>query len=278
MKRFADQNTGDAQAIQQLVVFLRERTGIRLPSSKQAYLEGRLRKRLLQLGFDSFDPYCYWLFEEDGMEEEECTLIDLATTNKTDFFREAYHFDFLLTEALPSLSTHAPLRIWSAGCANGAEPYSLAMLCQDYAKDRPGFQFEITASDISTQALREAVRAIYPHADIEPIPMPMRQRYLRRDVERDEVRIVAELRRKVKFIQHNLMDLPYPPKQPVDLLFCRNLLIYFDRPTQIEVLSRLCRCVKPGGYLILGHSENITGLELPLRSMAPTTFQRIATP
>lgn len=278
-----DKIAWDKAAFERLITFVQNRTGIKIAPSKMVYLEGRLRNRLPHMGFDTLGHYCHWLLDENGLEEEENALIDLVTTNKTDFFRELHHFDFFFTKALPSLraagtGVHTPLRVWSAGCSNGSEPYSLAMLCQDFAHGTPGFKFEILASDISAKVLMEAVKAIYPHADIEPVPIPMRQRYLKRDPERNEVRITSELRRKVKFFQHNLMDLPYPPQQPVDIIFCRNLLIYFDKKTQREVLDRLCHHVKPGGYLILGHSETVTGMELPLRSIAPTTFQRTKNP
>ena len=273
----------ERDALKRLAEFILNRTGIKLSASKQTYLEGRIRQRLHQFGFDTLDQYCCWLFDEGGMEEEEFSLIDIATTNKTEFFRELHHFEFLATQALPLLTgagcgRYAPLRIWSAGCSNGAEPYSLAMLCQDFACSTPGFHFEILASDICTHVLREAVRAIYPHPDIEPVPMAMRQRYLLRDTDRNEVRIAAELRRTVRFLHHNLMEMSCPHRQPMDIIFCRNLLIYFDKVTQKKVLSHLCQCVKPGGYLILGHSESIAGMDLPLRSVAPTTFLRTDIP
>ncbi|MBF0611419.1 MAG: protein-glutamate O-methyltransferase CheR [Magnetococcales bacterium] len=266
--------------MQRLVDFFHSRTGIKVQPSKKTFLEGRLQKRLDQYGFVSMDQYCHWLFEEGGLHQEEALLIDLATTNKTDFFREIHHFDYLANQVLPLLQERgagmlAPLRIWSAGCSNGAEPYSLAMVCQEFAQATPGFQFEILASDLCTRVLKEAVRAIYPHADVKPVPLPLRQRYLLRDVQQDEVRIIPELRRQVRFYHHNLMELPYPPNTAVEVLFCRNLLIYFDKPTQREVLFRLCHYVKPGGYLFLGHSETVTGLDLPLQPMAPTAFRRL---
>lgn len=258
--------------------FVHGRTGIWVQPSKKTHLEGRLRRRLRALGFSTLNQYCRWLFDEGGMTEEESELFDAVTTNKTDFFREPHHFQFLTTTALPTLlakGRRLPVRIWSAGCSNGAEPYTVAMVCEEFALANPGFEYQIIASDICTRMLGEAARAIYPHAAIEPIPMELRHRYLLRDKERDEVRIIPQLRRKIRFVHHNLMEIPYPPHQPVDLLFCRNLLIYFDKITQADVLSRLCHSVRFGGYLILGHSESVTGLELPLHPVAPTTFLRL---
>jgi chemotaxis protein methyltransferase CheR len=175
----------------------------------------------------------------------------------------------------PSNGSQRPLLIWSAGCSNGAEPYSLAMICGDFGRTDSGFDFEILASDISTEVLRLAMRAIYPHSAIGPVPMELRKRYLLHDPGSDEVRIVPDLRRKVIFKHHNLMDEPYPALQAMDVIFCRNLLIYFDRTTQRTVLSRLCRYLRPGGYLFLGHSEgSVAYLKLPLRPVGPTIFVR----
>ena len=262
-----------------LAALIHARSGIRMPPSKRTFLEGRLRRHMRHLGFGNLAEYCSWLFEKDGLAEDETALIDAVTTNKTEFFRERHHFNFLAAIAMPALraagtGTRRPLRIWSAGCSNGAEPYSLAMVCNDFARASSGFHFEILASDISTEMLRQAVRAIYPYAAIEPVPIGLRKRYLLRDDARREVRIVPELRRTVKFVHHNLMREPYPTHQTTDIVVCRNLLIYFDRATQREVLTRLCRHIRPGGYLILGHSEGTVGLTLPLRPVAPTTFLR----
>lgn len=262
-----------------LAALIHARSGIRMPPSKRTFLEGRMRRHMRHLGFGDLAEYCRWLFEKDGLAEDETALIDAVTTNKTEFFRERHHFDFLAATAMPTLraagtGTQRPLRIWSAGCSNGAEPYSLAMICDDFARASSGFHFEILASDISTDMLRQAVRAIYPYAAIEPVPIGLRKRYLLRDDARREVRIIPELRRTVKFVHHNLMREPYPAHQTTDIVVCRNLLIYFDRPTQREVLARLCRHIRPGGYLILGHSEGTVGLTLPLRPVAPTTFLR----
>ena len=268
-----------ADDYQRLADFIHSSSGIKMPSSKKTFLEGRLRKRLRLLGYDSFDEYCHYVFDEGGLFEEETALIDAVTTNKTDFFRESHHFDFLIREGLPrlvdrGLGIHHPLRVWSAGCANGAEAYTIAMVCHDFAQRTPRFRFDIFGSDICVSALNDAARAVYPHAMIAPVPMTMRRRYLLRDEEQDEVRIVPELRRMVSFAYINLIDPDYRLQRSMDIVFCRNLLIYFDRQTQRTVLQRLCRNLKVGGYLILGHSESVTGLDLPLRSVATTIFIR----
>lgn len=260
--------------------FIRRRSGIKMPPSKKPFLEGRIRRRIRRAGFKTMDDYCKWLFEEGGLAHDESALLDAVTTNKTDFFRERHHFEFLTNVVLPNIravsgGSRRPLLIWSAGCSNGAEPYSLAMICADFARKNLGFDFEILASDISTEVLRTAARAIYPHSAIGPVSDDLRRRYLLHDPGKDEVRIIADLRRKVTFKHHNLVDEPYPASRITDIVFCRNLLIYFDRTTQSVVLSRLCRYLRPGGYLFLGHSEgSIADLNLPLRAVAPTTFLR----
>jgi chemotaxis protein methyltransferase CheR len=263
-----------------LAQFVHARSGIRMPRSKKTFLEGRIRRHLRVLGFATMKEYCRWLFDEGGLVRDEAALLDAVTTNKTEFLRERHHFEFLRSVVLPSYQTSSgsqppPLRIWSAGCSNGAEPYSLAMICEDFARTNPGFSFEILASDISTEVLRVAMRAIYPHDTIGPVPIELRKRYLLHDPGSDEVRIIPDLRRKVIFKHHNLMDEPYPASRAMDIVFCRNLLIYFDRATQRTVLARLCRCLRPGGYLFLGHSEgSIADLKLPLRAVGPTIFIR----
>ena len=262
-----------------LADFIHASSGIKMPSSKKTFLEGRLRKRLRLRGYESFDEYCHYVFDEGGLFEEETALIDAVTTNKTDFFREPHHFDFLIREGLPrlvdrGLGIHHPLRVWSAGCANGAEAYTIAMVCHDFAQRTPHFRFDIFGSDICVSALNDAARAVYPHAVIAPVPMNMRRRYLLRDEEQDEVRIVPELRRLVSFAYINLIDPDYRLQRSMDIVFCRNLLIYFDKQTQRVVLQRLCRNLRVGGYLILGHSESVTGLELPLKSVATTVYVR----
>ena len=262
-----------------LADFILASSGIKMPSSKKTFLEGRLRKRLRLRGYESFDEYCHYVFDDGGLSEEETALIDAVTTNKTDFFRESHHFDFLIREGLPrlvdrGLGIHHPLRVWSAGCANGAEAYSIAMVCHDFAQRTPRFRFDIFGSDICVSALNAAARAVYPHAMIAPVPMTMRRRYLLRDEEQDEVRIVPELRRLVSFAYINLIDPDYRLQRPMDIVFCRNLLIYFDKETQRTVLQRLCRNLRVGGYLILGHSESVIGLELPLKSVATTIYVR----
>lgn len=263
-----------------LADFIHRRSGIRLPPSKKTLLEGRLRRRLRHLALSSFQDYCRFLFEQGGCIHEEAEILNLVTTNKTDFFREPHHFEALIRIMLPALAEtgagrERPLRVWSAGCSNGAEPYTLAMVCEDFASRHRGYRYGILATDICTDVLQQANRAIYPHAMIEAVPMELRQRHLLRcrDGGVDEVRISRDLRQRVSFDYLNLMDETYPFTERFDIIFCRNVLIYFDKPTQRAVIERLCRHLRAGGYLVLGHSESIAGMALPLTMIAPTAFR-----
>ena len=258
--------------------------GIKLPLSKRTMVEGRLRKRVRVLGLRDLADYGCLLFERGGLDKEYVHLIDCVSTNKTDFFREPSHFDFLSRTAVPALrklrgARQARLKVWSAASSIGAEPFTIAMVLQELADDaRDGgrLSFSILGTDISTQVLAAARAAIYPASFVAPIPAPLQQRYLMRarDPAQDTVRIVPELRRRVRFEHLNLIEDSFPFDRDIDVIFCRNVLIYFDRPTQAAVLSRLAAHLRPGGYLLLGHSESMAGAGIPgLRSIAPTIYR-----
>lgn len=250
-----------------------------MPESKVTMLEGRLRRRVRALGLRSIEAYCEHIFTAAELGEEATHLINAVTTNKTDFFREAKHFDYLRDTLLPSLVANGArtIRCWSAACSTGAEPYTLAMTIADFADRAGGPDFEILATDLDTDVLETARLGIYSAELVDPVPAPMRQKYVlvSRDRARKEVRIVPALRRKIGFGRLNLMDDRYPVGAPMDLIFCRNVLIYFDKPTQHKVVSRLCENLAVGGHLLLGHSESIAGFDLPLKQVANTIFKRI---
>ncbi len=255
--------------------------GIRMPAGKRTMLEGRLRRRLRERGFANFAGYCRFLFDEGGLEEELGDLIDVVTTNKTDFFREPKHFEILTEIVLPELvqrgiGTGSPLRVWSAGSSIGAEAYTLAMVLADFRETAPGFNFRILGTDICTTVLQTATKAIYPEEMAEPISLDLRHRYLLRSLDRKArtIRIVPKLRSLVEFRQLNFMTPQYRLPTVQDVVFCRNVIIYFDTVVRFAVLSRICACMASGGYLFMGHSETITGLDLPLRQIAPTVYVR----
>ena len=265
-----------------LAAFIQNYSGIKMPPSKITMLEGRLRQRVRDTGTADFVGYCRMLFEQDGLRAEAVHLIDAVTTNKTDFFREPEHFRILVRQALPTLlenshaNERAQVKLWSAACSTGAEPYTLAMVLSDFREHRPRLQFSILATDLSTEVLAAACRGIYQESMAAAVPPEFRPRYLlrSRDRSRHLVRVVQELRARVMFGRLNLMDAEYPVDPDFDVIFCRNVLIYFDKPTQRAVLLRLCRHLRPGGYLFLGHSESLAGVDLPLRSVANTVLRR----
>ena len=267
-----------------VVEVIEGRVGIKLPPAKQTMVEGRLRKRVRALGLSDVNDYARHIFDRGHLEEELAHLIDCVTTNKTDFFREPSHFDFLRDVAIPSLlkihaTRKANLKVWSAACSNGAEAYTIAMVLHDMVQTSKDFRFSILGTDISTDILREATAAIYPTAFFEPVPPALRQRYVMvsRDAGRAVARVAPELRATTRFERLNLMDPHYPLDQDVDIIFCRNVLIYFDKPTQKAVVERLISHLRPGGYLLLGHSESMAGAGVGgIAQVVPTVFQATA--
>jgi len=266
----------------QLSRFIHSECGIKMPVPKKVMLEARLRKRLRAYGFESFEEYCDFLFSPEGLEQERCSMIDVVTTNKTDFFREPKHFEYLVHNALPELmrlcgaGTKRGLSVWSAGCSTGEEPYTLAMVLSEFAACTPGFNFSILATDISTAVLEKAVRGVYKEERAETVPLEHRRKYLMRskDKVRGLVRVVPEVRALVKFRRLNFLEHDFGMRELQDIIFCRNVIIYFDKPTQEKVLTRLCKHLMPGGYLFMGHSETLSSLDLPLVSVGHMVYRK----
>ena len=265
-----------------LSAFIRAECGIKLSEQKRIMLEARLRKRLRALGIESFGEYCNFLFSPEGLEQEKLHMIDVVTTNKTDFFREPKHFDYLTQHAIPELfrihgaGMRQGLSIWSAGCSTGVEPYTLAMVLTEYAQSQPGFRFSILATDISTRVLEKAFRAVYKEERVGLMPASMKKKFLMRSKERERglVRVVPELRSCVEFRRLNFMDSNFGIDSSFDIIFCRNVIIYFDRPTQQKVLQTIYRHLKPGGYLFMGHSETLSSLSIPLASVGSMVYRK----
>lgn len=263
--------------------FVTDTLGIKMPPAKRTMLQSRLQKRLRLLRLRDFDDYYDYVFSSEGREKELHHLLDAVTTNKTDFFREPRHYEVLVDNVLPDLvqrkgvGVHRPLKVMSAGCSTGAEPYTLSMVLSEFGEQYRGFSFHILATDISTKVLETAMNAVYDERDVAPVPFNSKKKFLLRskDRSRPRVRIVPELRRLVEFRRLNLMDVDYGMENTMDVVFCRNVIIYFDRTTQQAVLSRLCRCLKSSGYLFMGHSETLNGFQLPLRQVAATVYRKI---
>lgn len=261
-----------------LARFIYDYSGIKMPPTKLTMLEGRLRRRLRATNHATFDDYCDFLFHDDGLEHETVYLIDAVTTNKTDFFREARHFDYMQQTALPTLAGNGVriIRTWSSACSTGAEPYTMAMVLEEFTGARNDVDYTILATDLSTDVLNAARLGIYNEDMIQPVPRDMQRKYVMvpKSPTRREVRISPSLRSKVGFARMNLMDESYPVGEAMHIIFCRNVLIYFDKPTQAGVLKRLCDRLTVGGYMFIGHSESIAGIDLPLKQVSNTVFQR----
>jgi len=260
--------------------FIYEQCGIKMPEGKKTMLEGRLQKRLRVLGMKSFAQYVDYLFQPDGNNDELVQMIDHVTTNKTDFFREPDHFDYLQNKVLPEWWAKYGTRrlmLWSAGCSTGQEPYTLAMVLQEFAAGRPGFDFQILATDISTRVLEQAKKAVYSEELLAPLPSVLKTKYVLRSKDRQSglVRIVPELRARVKFRRLNFLDGDFGLREPLDIIFCRNVIIYFDRQTQARLLQRFFTHMRAGAYIFMGHSETLSGLDVPLVSVAPTVYRKI---
>jgi chemotaxis protein methyltransferase CheR len=259
--------------------FIQSEFGIKMPPAKKIMLQSRLTKRLRAIKMSSYRQYQEYLFSPEGMEQELPYMIDAVTTNKTDFFREQAHFDLLYKTLLPGWFQETGGRhvfsAWSAGCATGEEPYSLAMILSEFARIQPEFTFEVTGTDLSREVIEKARQAIYPKKRTETIPADFQKKYLMRSRDRKKqlTRIVPELRSRVTFRFLNLTK-PLPRAIEYDVIFCRNVIIYFERSVQEQLFSKCCNCLKPNGYLFIGHSETLNGMRLPLRQIRPTVYQK----
>jgi chemotaxis protein methyltransferase CheR len=262
--------------------FIEDELGIKMPPAKKIMLESRLQKRLRALNMKDFGTYLDFVFSTEGMSGELLHMIDVVTTNKTDFFREPDHFYYLLNRLLPEEAARSqwgkrrPMRVWSAGCSTGEEPYTLAMILELFRESDPEFEYSILATDISTRVLEKGATAIYDAEKIEPVPIELRKRFLLRSKDREKrlVRIQPHLRRRVSFQRVNLMQDDFGLDELYHVIFCRNVIIYFERKTQEALLAKLYDQLSPGGYLFLGHSETLTGMQLALRSVAPTIYRK----
>lgn len=264
--------------------FVESNVGIKMPETKRVMIQSRLQSRLKALNLNNFDDYIKYVFSSQETGNEEMILmINAITTNLTHFFRESQHFDYLSEHALVQLATAGVSRpeIWSAGCSSGEEPYTLSIVMQEFMRTHPGTfaDYSILATDISSKVLDKAIRAVYPMDSISTLSYDLKHRYFlrSRDEENQQVRVNALTRNKVSFARLNFMDDDYSISSLKNIIFCRNVLIYFDKSTQETVVRKLTNYLVPGGYLFLGHSETIFGMDLPLKNVAPTVFRKIET-
>jgi chemotaxis protein methyltransferase CheR len=259
-----------------IVSLVHERSRIRLHDGKQALIRARLGKRMRSLGFDTFHDYCHYL--RAGTDEQELTrVVEALTTNFTSFLRERAHFDFLVQHALPNLLTNGPqcFRVWSAACATGEEPYTLAFYLAESFPLISGWDWRILATDISTQALEKGAAGIYPDSKLAEVPPEWQRRYFQagHGPWTGQYRIKSSLRERLEFRQLNLLG-NYGFTQTFEVVFCRNVMIYFDRATQEQLVKRLTEHLIPSGFLFTGHSESITGFSSSLRCLRPSIYQK----
>lgn len=243
--------------------------GISLPLSKKALVSSRLGRRLQVLGHESFAQYLDHL-RHDAQERQRA--VDLLTTNETYFFREPQHFAFLADRIVPAADASRPLRVWSAACSSGEEPYSIAMVLAERMASRP---WELVATDISTRVLEQARAGVYSMDRAQRVPLPYLKAYCLRGVGAQEGRLAVQpsLRERVRFECLNLNG-AWPELGKFDLIWLRNVMIYFDAPTKRALVGRLAQALRPGGYLFVGHSESLSGLDSELQAVQPAVYRR----
>lgn len=259
--------------------FIQEHYGIQLPVTKKMMVEARLQKRLKTLNMVTFQDYFDFVFSSAGRNEYQ-QMIDLLTTNKTDFFRESNHFDFLAEGILPKLlkNQQDKLQFWSAASSTGEEVYSILITLEEYfLRALRKIPYTILGTDLSMQVLQKAARAVYDEDRMENIPLYIKKRYLLKNKDRQnpKARIKPEFLEAVEFKRLNLLKEFRGIDFNYDVIFCRNVLIYFNREVQQEVVTKLASRLKTGGYLFIGHSESLTNMQLPLRQVKPTIYQKI---
>ncbi|HMI66481.1 MAG TPA: CheR family methyltransferase [Cyclobacteriaceae bacterium] len=265
-----------------LAALIYEQSGIRITLPKKIMLESRLSKRLRTLAISSYSGYLDFIQSREG-QEEIIPMIDAVSTNKTDFFREPHHYEVLVRLCLPFLQQQNAakekwtLNVWSAACSTGEEPYTLAIVLSESSL-QPGVDFSILASDISTHVLEKAIAAVYPRDRVDHMPQTILKKYFlkSKDQKHPTVKPVAGIRKKVQFCRVNFMDTVLDVSTVMDIIFCRNVLIYFDRKTQEDVIVKLLGKLKVGGFLFIGHSESLHGMPLPLKLVHPTVYQKTA--
>ncbi|MBN2233031.1 MAG: protein-glutamate O-methyltransferase [Deltaproteobacteria bacterium] len=264
--------------------FIHQQCGINLTPAKKTMLTGRLQKRMRRLNITSYRDYYDYACRTAGNNNELVHMIDAVSTNKTDFFREPRHFDLLTTRALPELGkghrfdAGRPLHVWSAGCSSGQEPYTTAMVLANYFADGSRGEFRILATDICTEVLDTAGLAIYPESAITPVPAALKRRYLLRGTgsRRGSCRVVPELRRRITFRRLNLIaGDSFGIQHPIHIIFCRNVIIYFDQPTQQRLFARFHDQLVPGGFLFIGHSETLHGINDRFVPVAAAVYRKL---
>jgi chemotaxis protein methyltransferase CheR len=263
---------------QRFADLVRDEIGVKLTEAKRQMIEGRLRRRILALGQRGLDDYFRYLFDQGGLAQERDEIFDAVTTNKTDFYREPAHYRLLASDCVPAFRPRgkAMFKVWSAASSTGAEAWTAAFVLADLATERP-FEWAILGTDINSKVLEQARLAIYPSDEVHPVSGPVRDRYLMqgRGKRANDWRVAPHIRRRVSFQRLNLMDQSYPVGCDVDVIFLRNVLIYFQPADQAAVIERLARHLIPGGHFFVGHSESMIVQCPTLRQIAPASFIKV---
>lgn len=261
-----------------------QRYGLKMPPEKKVMFQARLQRRLRELDMYSFEEYTARLLNDTNVPTEFDLLADFISTNKTEFFREKDHFHFLAEAILPEFlmkdvsEKKHQLKFWSAGCSSGQEAYSIGIQLEEFMRiSRARFGYSIMATDISGKMLRQAKDAIYPMSQVDEIPLELKHLYFLKgkNTGNMNVRVVKEIRDNVRVGYLNLMEDSYPFQTLFDVIFVRNTLIYFNSEIQLKVLTKVLDCLKPGGYLFIGHSESLINLPLPIQSVAPSVYIKL---
>ncbi len=259
------------EEFRQLVSFIQSNYGIDL-SRKRLLIESRMYSVLAEKKLSTFSEYFDLLRREGGPERD--VIVNKLTTNHTYFMREPDHFEFMREKFLPQqekTNRRKDLRIWSAGCSTGEEAYTAVMVMKDYFGPCPGWDYRTLATDISTRVLKGAKQGVYPPESLKNLPPQWQRRWFRRTEE--NCLLSDEIKREVIFRRLNLMD-PFPFREPFDLIFCRNVMIYFNQETKDRLVAKFCDALKSGGYLFVGHSETIRREGTRLNYVAPSIFQK----
>jgi chemotaxis protein methyltransferase CheR len=263
---------------------IENQAGIFLAPTKTALLEARLGKRIRELGLTSFSAYYAHLLE-DRSGHELITMLDRITTNETQFFREGRQFEFLSQLLVHDWTAQAEagfrdrhVRVWSAGCATGEEPYSLAMVLWHHLPPSAGWEIEILATDISSRALDRAEQGIWPIEKAKDIPPDYLKRFMLKGTGKQDgkMKAGAEIRSIIRFERLNLNEGTYPVTSRFDLILCRNVLIYFEATRRAKVVDRLLEHLAPAGFFFVGHAERLNGLTNKVVSILPTIYVRVA--
>ena len=252
-----------------------------MPLEKKIMFQARLQRRLRELDIHSFEEYTANLLNGQGESSEFSVLADFISTNKTDFFREKEHFQFITDHILPEILRESPayrspqLNFWSAGCSSGQEAYFIGITLEEFMLTKViRFNYSILATDISVRMLKSAKEAIYPMSQVDELTLDLKQRYFlkSKNTKDPKVRVVKEIRENIRVAYLNFMDGLYPFTTQFDVVFLRNTLIYFDQQVQLKVLEKVLKSLNTGGYLFIGHSESLINMSLPIQSIAPSVY------